>query len=81
MPNEQNARGAKVPCISLLACPFCGSAAALEPYERRRGFWLYGVRCQNHDCHTIVPLKRSEAEAVHRWNSRANAPREVRETR
>ena len=30
MSEQENASGAQVPCISLLACPFCGKAPTLK---------------------------------------------------
>jgi hypothetical protein len=58
----------------LLPCPFCGSAARLDPGARG---YKASVSCTNEDCGTSNPdfvdvqYKDSAREAVECWNRRA----------
>ena len=80
MSNETGQTGVHVPCIELLACPFCGSDDVSEIGLRRMcredetaGWIRYYVGC--HQCGgTIGSINVSGArdEAVKRWNTRSN---------
>ena len=70
MSEQENASGAQVPCISLLACPFCGGDA--ECYWDSDG---YTAGCKNPSCSVqMSPMDgQKKAEVVAAWNRRANA--------
>ena len=75
MSDTENASGAQVPCISLLACPFCGSQAKLDqPVDAIVGERV--VVCTG--CH-IRTYPGPEYRVVLAWNRRqANATAHVR---
>jgi len=79
MTNEQNASGAQVPCISLLACPFCGGPAKIDSmkllwWSRRE----YLARCTLCSCLGPAPdWSKTPEETAGAWNTRhANVPGE-----
>ena len=77
MENEQNASGAQVPCISLLACPFCGGPAKID--IMKMWWWSrreYLARCTLCSCLGPGPdWTNTPEETAGAWNTRhANAP-------
>ena len=71
MSNEQTAIGAQVPCISLLACPFCGAPAKLdEPVDA-----IVGERVVVCTGCRIRTYPGPEHRVIMAWNRRqANIP-------
>jgi hypothetical protein len=65
--------GAAVPCISLLACPFCGGEAEMIHADGRTGVvdhWQ--VACAGNDCLAVphTPFFEAEHDAAAAWNNR-----------
>lgn len=56
----------------LLPCPFCGSSR-LKMCDFRIGV-LHWLRCK--DCESDGPYKKTEAEAITAWNTRADIAEE-----
>lgn len=70
---------------NLLPCPFCGGEAESYSYEAERDIFdphslgyvdteyydVWGCWCK--ECEAMVPEKRTEAEAVIAWNTRAES--------
>lgn len=59
----------------LLPCPFCGVPGTLREMDDDIG-WRYEVACWNNDCDAEARsgLKKTEFEAVERWNRRTLSP-------
>lgn len=55
--------------LKLAACPFCGGQPASCLFEEGDGFWF------NCSCGVTTVERRTEAEAVEHWNTRASAQR------
>jgi hypothetical protein len=62
MSDTENASGTQVPCISLLACPFCGHEAIASVTGKF-------ARCGNEECFLGQPDFFLDAT---KWNTRAN---------
>jgi len=71
MSKEKTASGAHVPCIDLLACPFCGSKAEHESTVTQET-----IRCRL--CPAAMHYDGSGAVVKAMWNARANATGESR---
>lgn len=56
----------------LLACPFCGGPAKLEPMRGTSHWWR--VRCGDYDCGGTTWALQGPDTAAAAWNRRADGP-------
>jgi hypothetical protein len=71
MSEQENASGAQVPCISLLACPFCGRAGVLREWRHKgHADKLWRAECSSFDCGATVGPYPDPDFAVGQWNRR-----------
>jgi hypothetical protein len=72
MPNETE-RGAQVPCIALLGCPFCGRQPEIEErFAEGNRIVCWKLKCTNKNCHVNPETHWNDSKdwVAKNWNFR-----------